>query len=635
MVDQKLKSHDSNDAESKILPEKKELESVLLERQKNEAVEMNNGKLDLRKGGNLVIGTMNVMVNPVKQHLKGRHEQFYKSNKFHLWADIFFVLAILSSVATFVFIKNLQPRAEIYLNSSLVSPAVSGGLSTFVINYRNNGKIDVGNASLSLTLPKNFHLVSVQPESTFSDQANTFKIGDLPRGANGQVKVSGVVYGEIGDQEVLAYSLNYSQGDRRPNFLGSLVFPIESSVLEVVLDMRGDVYKDINFGGKIIVKNKSSVDLDKSIELSFEDRVVQLQSVSGDKVNFVNGVAIRDGLKAGEEVVIEFEASSKLSQGDALIKMLVYLDAGGLKVKQTETVKQVRVLDPKLFMLLSSDKKYLNNEEVVPFKLALENGENEKISNIKMDLSPDTTAFVLKSLELKTENKNVSINGTTLFVGDLNPGEKIELNLEAVLSRKKINPDQEAGLLANASYKIANQDMNYKIYSQKIKILSDVQVSSKAVYYSAQGDQLGVGPLPPAVDVPTRYWVFWEIDNKGNDLKDVMMSAELPANVGWTNQKSLLNGDIRFAEIGRKVVWTINDMPKEGGQYRAGFEIELIPAQTDLGKVPNLLINTQYSAFDTFAEAEISGSVGDLNSDLKGDNLSSGKGKVIKLDIIK
>jgi hypothetical protein len=265
----------------------------------------------------------------------------------------------------------------------------------------------------------------------------------------------------------------------------------------------------------------------------------------------------------------------------------------------------------------------------------LENGESEKISNIKMDFAPDTTAFVLKGLELKTQNDKFSISGTTLSLGDLNPGEKINLDLEANLSRKKVNPNQETGLLADVSYKAGDQNMSYKIYSQKIKVLSDIQVSSRAVYYSAQGDQLGIGPLPPAVDVPTRYWVFWEIDNLGNDLKDLMMSAELPANVAWTNQKSLLNGNIRFAEIGHKVVWTLDDLPKEGGQYRAGFEIELVPSKTDLGKVPNLLINTQYSAFDAFAGAEVSGNVEDLNADLKGDSMSSGKGKVIKLDIVK
>jgi len=54
-----------------------------------------------------------------------------------------------------------------------------------------------------------------------------------------------------------------------------------------------------------------------------------------------------------------------------------------------------------------------------------------------------------------------------------------------------------------------------------------------------------------------------------------------------------------------------------------------------LGTVPKILVNTEYSASDMYAGAEISGKLEDLSADLKGDNLASGKGKVIKMDVVK
>ncbi len=612
----------------------REPESVLVEREKDEAVEIGNGKLDLRKGGNIVIGTINVVADPVKKHLKGRHERFYKERPFHLWVDIFFVLAILGLFSSFLIIRNLQPKPEIAIEATLQGDsAISGGLSTFEISYRNNGKTDVDNASLSLTFPKNFQLVSVQPESAFSDQTNTFSIGDLPRGANGKVKISGSIIGYLGENQSLTYSLNYLLKGKKYNTLGSLMYPIDSSAFSVVLDMPDKIYKGIDFGGKIQLKNNDKIDFNGNLEISFSDSSAKFISVSGQRANLINGVVVLDSLRAGEIAEIEFQASSDLSEnGD--ISIAAYADLDGVKAKQTSTSKKVSVLAPKFKTVIETDNKWMRVGEPVVFKVSLENGENITVDNIRLDFSAADSAFVLKQLDLP-EGDGYTVKGTTVNVSPLEPGKKLDIDLTAVMERKRIDSEQDTGLVANISYHVGDESRDYRIYSQKMKVLSDLQVSSRAVYYSTQGDQLGIGPLPPAVDIPTRYWVFWEADNLGNDLKDFMISAELPANVGWTEQKSLLSGKIRYAPIGHKVVWTVDDMSKDGGQYRAGFEIELIPNSNDLGTVPVILTNTEYSATDTYAGAEISGKLDDLTADLKGDDLASGKGKVVKINIVK
>lgn len=612
----------------------REPESVLLEREREEAVEIGGGKLDLRKGGNIVIGTINVVADPVRKHLKVRHERFYKHKPFHLWADIFFVLAILSLFSVFLIIKNFEPKPEIDLKASLVGDvAVSGGLSTFEISYRNNGKIDVDDANLSLTLPKNFQLVSVQPEASFSDQTNTFSIGDLPRGANGKIKVSGSAIGSLGESQSLAYSLNYLLKGKQYNALGSLMFPVDSSAISMVVEMPDRVYEGIDFGGKIIIKNNGKVDLNKNIEIVFDADAAKFVSVSGEGVSLLNEVIVCDSLRAGETAEMEFEASSMIKEASD-VSVSAYVNLDGIKAKQVSVKKPVSVMAPKFKAVIETSDKWMKSGEPISFKLSLENGENVVIENIRLDISSADSAFVVKELKFR-EAEGYSVNGTTLSISSMEPGKKMVIDLESVLERKKIESNQSAALAADIYYRVGEESREYRLYGQRMKVLSDLQVSSRAVYYSAQGDQLGVGPLPPAVDIPTRYWVFWEVDNLGNDLKDFMVSAELPANVGWTDQKSLLSGKIRYAPIGRKIVWTIDEMSKDGGQYRAGFEIELIPGKDDLGKVPVILTNTEYSASDTYAETEISGKLDDLTSDLKGDNLSSGKGKVIKMNVIK
>jgi len=72
-----------------------------------------------------------------------------------------------------------------------------------------------------------------------------------------------------------------------------------------------------------------------------------------------------------------------------------------------------------------------------------------------------------------------------------------------------------------------------------------------------------------------------------------------------------------------------------GGNYRAGFEIELIPSLAEVGTIPDLITNIKYSATDAFTNTEIFGDLKSINADLPDDPVASGKGKVVLLKIVK
>ena len=160
------------------------------------------------------------------------------------------------------------------------------------------------------------------------------------------------------------------------------------------------------------------------------------------------------------------------------------------------------------------------------------------------------------------------------------------------------------------------------------KIILDVK--SAGYYYSPQGDQLGIGPLPPIVDIRTNYWVFWEIGNFNKDIENFVMTAQLPDNVIWTGNKTVLAGKLNFGQMSKRIVWEIDKIEKQGS-YKIGFEIGLIPVQNDIGKILNLLTNIEYQAKDKFSQ-EIKNSLNNITTDLIFDNLAKGKAKVIPFD---
>jgi len=162
-----------------------------------------------------------------------------------------------------------------------------------------------------------------------------------------------------------------------------------------------------------------------------------------------------------------------------------------------------------------------------------------------------------------------------------------------------------------------------------------VPLSVKAMgqYYSPQGDQLGVGPLPPVVDIPTNVWIFLEIENFNGDLEKFNLTAQLPENVVWTDKKNVLAGKLNFGQIGKRVVWEVDLVNQKDKVYKAGFEVSLIPTQLDLGKVLDLVTDVKFSAVEQSCQSEINGSLDNITTDLIFDPLASGKGTVIELPL--
>jgi|GEM_PF-1872218 len=156
-----------------------------------------------------------------------------------------------------------------------------------------------------------------------------------------------------------------------------------------------------------------------------------------------------------------------------------------------------------------------------------------------------------------------------------------------------------------------------------------LNIMSGGYYYSSQGDQLGVGPLPPIVDKQTNYWIFWEISS-AKGVRDIKITGQLPDNVVWTNKKTILSGQLQFGEVSRQAVWTVDKIDLKSGPYKIGFEIGLIPGENDIGKILDLITSIKYQAINRYTGEEIQGSLDKITTDLKSDNLASGKGSVVQ-----
>ncbi|MBD3247815.1 hypothetical protein GF382_00820 [Candidatus Falkowbacteria bacterium] len=600
------------------------------------SVSVSRDGIDVKKAGNLVIGSLNIMANPIKETLKERKRKHYEGSKFHLWADIILVLVIVGLLASFFILRNLKPNIDLGLKTRLVDDyATSGEIETFEIKYHNPSDMNLSDAGISVRLPENFTLVRVVPSNIFNQTTNTFEIGELKSGANGKILIQGAVLGEIGSRQVMNFSFGYKIGGKERNVLDSLVYSIEDSSISLAIDMPENIYKDVPFRGRLLIKNNGESDLESDLEFVLKESAIEIKSVNYPEATLNNNSITIAGLRSGEKAIIDFEAVAEVEKRSVQLLWQVYMSTLTGKIKQREVEDKVKISIPQFSARIEADRESASDNEAINFTLRYKNKESTPLSGLKMLFHTTDSAFRIEEFKVP-ESSDYQVSGTNIdFSKSIKPEEAGEIDIEVVFSRSNIGVNQEVALAADVNYSLEDKSMEYNIYSDNIRYLSDLQVGSKGVYYSAQGDQLGIGPLPPIVDVPTRYWIFWEVDNLGNELENVSVSAVLPNNVVYTDQKSLIAGKIRYGEITKKVVWSIDEVEAEDGEYRAGFEIELIPGEGDLGKTLDILKDIEYSAYDTFAEKEISGKLDNINTDLKDDQVASGQGKVTEMNVVR
>ncbi|MBI5071372.1 hypothetical protein HZB93_00520 [Candidatus Falkowbacteria bacterium] len=288
----------------------------------------------------------------------------------------------------------------------------------------------------------------------------------------------------------------------------------------------------------------------------------------------------------------------------------------------------------------------VNPGEDLEYAIIYSNGRDKDLYDVAVKVNLEGALLDFNKLSL---GQGVLRSGAVVWTKDqvsdfkkLSPGATGELKF-------KISTDMAAepslalkfgSLLSSSieiSYKLESdfgQAYKFKSAAREDKFNSDLFLESLARYYTEEGDQLGLGPLPPKVGETTRYWIFLSVDNNLNDLADVSVSAVLPPNVFWTEKMSVTLGELSYNSTRRTITWKVGDVghytgedwPKRG----VAFELALTPTAEQLGKEPTLLGKIKVYGEDKFTGEFLEKDAPDLTTNLIYDSLAGGKSKVVK-----
>lgn len=258
-------------------------------------------------------------------------------------------------------------------------------------------------------------------------------------------------------------------------------------------------------------------------------------------------------------------------------------------------------------------------------KIGFKNTSASDLKNISIDFNILDKNFSLNRLEGISTSSVMQISGRRVTLSKIEAGSAGEFSLRAYFNAK--SKERTINWQAQSQYILGGQALKGSFTLPPLRLAAELTVKDAAYYTSPQGDQLGIGPLPPIVGIPTNYWIF--LDAKGNgDFKNLVFSARLPKGIELTGVRSLLAGDFSFSSSTRQIIWKIPKLAAESDSYRLSFEVQLIPEEDQIGQSLPLLSSGQYYGEDILTGEEAKGSFGALTTDLHNDRFNAGQGKV-------
>ena len=565
-------------------------------------------------------------------YFERRYHRHYREKKMHLIADFLLVVTILILVVFVISLKygNFSYRNRLAVKVILSSEKiVSGGEELFEIKYSNTSKLNLLKTKFSFTLPEDFILLEVSPDNFFDKKTNSFGVGELIPGANGVIKIKGIVIGEIGEGGELTLNASYFSDDKFFNELFIKDYKIDLSGLELKWNNDGILYRGQPALMTLNLKNSSDIDLN-NLEFNFINSDIYLSSeqINNNEVEIEDKLLKIKQIKPKTDLTIDFNLTYN---GD---DEAVELRLGGQALINNKSVKQVdlaqtfTVKESDLAIKINPEQSVIGINDEVIYKVILKNSGTNNIDNIVLNLSSTDARHLLGPIKIKNL-PFVRLSGDQIvFNRKLSPNEEQEIELTAKFSRQEIKANDEISLKVAAKYNIGETKLKAYYFSNPVKIKTVYQFKAESRYFSAYGDQLGVGPIPPIAGIPTKYWVFWQFKNEGNKLSNLQISAELPSGVIWSDESSVNKGGLSFNQEKNVFVWQVDEVEGIEENCRLALALTIIPEANNVAKDILLLKNIKYNFFDSFTQENIAASTGNLTNNLSGDKYANNIDKI-------
>lgn len=560
-------------------------------------------------------------------------------------------LGIISAAAWggFFLWRGLSTPARILAGTIEGSGSVRAGEeTTYTVRYRNEGDVPVAQLELSLNLPSAFQVTKTTPAA---DEGTTWRLGSLTPGSDGAVTVTGWFRAAVPSAQTLQAAFTYRPANFSSDFqdFKSLPVSVDGSVLKASVTgpekaLPGDTVEYVleveNAGSVALEGVRLLVALPKDFHfLSSQPAPSREGAVSWDL----------PPVAAGGNATVTMKGSYTASaEGTQAVEARVMLVADVVELAQTAASARTDMLGGTLdFRLLvngGEDDLTLDSGGVLRVSIPYGNRGSQTVNDVSFRLAAETGGPAAPIDWEKAVGIADGVRTGNVLIWDktdlpdlaaLAPKSEgvIDVTLPMPASFDPKTMSDRFTLTLTAAIKGVGSVVSPRTVSATplaVLVNSDLVASAEARYFTPTGEPVGRGPLPPKAGETTAYRVYWTLENRLHPLSDIRMSATLPTDAGWIDQKDAAAGTVAFDETTRTVSWTVPAWPEGTPIIQAWFDVVTAPSDADVGSFLKLVNAAGAEATDTLTKARLSRALPEITSELPTDEDAKGKGVVVE-----
>lgn len=502
----------------------------------------------------------------------------------------------------------------------------SGQEFFYTINYHNDSNVDFQNANLEVNFPDNFVFLDSQP-ATSTDANNAWQIGNIKAHSGGTVKIRGMLTGPIQPNNVLIADVSYNPAGV------SSVFKKEASLTTAVNSIGMNVNFDnaqsslVNEVNEIkITFNKQDHNYINSFRVSFtpQANIAILNNQKANDDNLASSTLIMPGVweinsvtDAPQVLPIFFKFTDKIAPSQDVTIGLEQPASGGNfnRFLEQKITYEVMKNDLNLTLIINGSR----NDQGVDFGQSLNYSivyKNKGETSMKdVVIMAALNSNFLDWTTLKDGN-NGKENGNTIIwtkneipaLADVaqNQGGTIDFSINMMAASKvNLNNSNDFQVQSYAQFSVGDQSAKNNASSTDNRsnaiinqINSDLKLNEQLLYFDQDNITVGYGPLPPQVGQKTSLKVYWTLTNDMHDLNDAKVTETLPNYVSWDGKNNTNVGTVQYDATSNTVTWNIGRLPVSVFRADAEFNVSIVPASSDHGKIMVITPGAEVTATD-------------------------------------
>ncbi len=563
--------------------------------------------------------------------------------KFFIFSAIFFVMAVGFALYSFLGGTNTVSNQNIDIAVLGNTFAAGGEDLPLQIEITNKNTVALELADLIVAYPKG---TAQNTEGTTEQTTLRYSLDRIPAGKVVTQDIDAILFGEEGSTRDIKISLEYRLAGSNAIFEKNKIYTVTLNSAPIALSVDGP--EEINTNQKITLAIKTTVNAKKPVEgvLLKVDYPpgFKFEEASPKPTSFDNVWNLGD-LAPGSEHVVNVTGTVLGQDGEA---RTFHVYTGSADTITTNSIGVVynslshimTIVKPFIEATiivngLNQDNIVIDSERQASAQIVWANNLPTRITDAVLAVTFSGNALDLSSIKTGSgfydSNKQTVIWDKTTVpeLGAIEPGERgsVDFSFESLplLSGSLLLKDPTITIAVDIKGKEPSaggiQTEITNATEKSIKINSDFQIGAEASY--STGPFANTGPLQPHAGVPTTYTITWTLTNSANPITLAKASSTLPTYVRWVGTSAPPAEKISYDASSRAIVWDIGSVSSgigyTGSSRSVSFQVELLPSTSQIGSVPQLLLETALTGIDSFTKSTINESHASLNTRLPND----------------